>query len=160
MSNLPVVAQASSTASSSGSSRGASSVTSANPSANAPGSRSSTALTSVATGSSPAEGLRSVTVQRGETLDRVIRRSLPDVPLHPDFLRQAFVKHNPQAFPSGKPHLVRAGTVLQVPSMADLRALMLAQHPQAAGLLQTPDMTEHGPNGHAATDKRRWVRFP
>jgi Tfp pilus assembly protein FimV len=101
-----------------------------------------------------------VTVQRGETLDRVIRRSLPGVPLHPDFLRQAFVKHNPQAFPSGRPHLVRAGAVLQVPSMADLRALMLAQHPQTAGLLQMPEMTEHGPNGHAASDKRRWVRFP
>ena len=159
MSNLPVVAQAPSVASS-GSLRGASSVTSANPYANAPGARSSTALPSSATGSPTAEGRRSVTVQRGETLDRVIRRSLPDVPLHPDFLRQAFVKHNPQAFPSGKPHMMRAGTVLQVPGMADLRALMLAQHPQSAGLLQTPDMTEHGPNGHAATDKRHWVRFP
>ena len=113
-----------------------------------------------ATGSPLAEGLRNVTVQRGETLDRVIRRSLPDLPLHPDFLRQAFVKLNPHAFPTGRPHLMRAGAVLQVPGMADLRALMLAQHPQAAGLLQTPDMTEHGPNGHAASDKRRWVRFP
>jgi Tfp pilus assembly protein FimV len=154
MSNLPVVAQAQSVASSSGVSRVASSVTSANASTNAPGSRSSAAMPA------PAEGLRSVTVQRGETLDRVIRRSLPGVPLHPDFLRQAFVKHNPQAFPSGRPHLVRAGAVLQVPSMADLRALMLAQHPQTAGLLQMPEMTEHGPNGHAASDKRRWVRFP
>jgi Tfp pilus assembly protein FimV len=155
MSNLPVVAQASSAASS-GSLRGASAVTVAN----ASGYRSNAAMPVAATGSPLAEGLRSVTVQRGETLDRVIRRSLPDLPLHPDFLRQAFVKLNPHAFPSGRPHLMRAGAVLQVPGMADLRALMLAQHPQAAGLLQTPDMTEHGPNGHAASDKRRWVRFP
>ena len=155
MSNLPVVAQASPAASSSGSSRGASSAIAANASGYL-----NTAMPATATGSPLAEGLRSVTVQRGETLDRVIRRSLPDLPLHPDFLRQAFVKLNPQAFPSGRPHLMRAGAVLQVPGMADLRALMLAQHPQAAGLLQTPDMTEHGPNGHAASDKRRWVRFP
>lgn len=107
-----------------------------------------------------AEGLRSVTVQRGETLDRVIRRSLPGLPLHPNFLRQAFVKLNPQAFPLGTPHQMRAGAVLQVPTMADLRAQMLAQHPQAAGLLQAPDMAENSPSGHAASDKRRWVRFP
>lgn len=118
------------------------------------------ALPAAALGSHTAHGLHSVTVQRGETLDRVIRRSLPGLPLHPDFLRQAFVKLNPQAFPLGTPHLVRAGAVLQVPGMADLRALMLAQHPQAAGLLQATDMAENSPNGHAASDKRRWVRFP
>lgn len=101
-----------------------------------------------------------VTVQRGETLDRLIRRTLPDVPLHPDFLRKAFVSLNPQVFPSGSPNRMNAGASLQVPSMAALRQMMLSQHPGSAALLQG----EPGLAGHAGTtdpsDQRRWVRFP
>lgn len=101
-----------------------------------------------------------VTVQRGETLDRLIRRVLPDVPLHPDFLRKAFVSMNPQVFPSGSPNQMRSGAVLQVPSMAALRQMMLSQHPGSASLLQDGN----GPAGHAGaidpSDQRRWVRFP
>lgn len=99
-----------------------------------------------------------VTVQRGETLDRLIRRTLPDVPLHPDFLRKAFVSLNPQAFPSGSPNRMRAGAPLQVPSMAALRQMMLSQHPGSAGLLQG----SHDLAGHAIdpSNQRHWVRFP
>ena len=101
-----------------------------------------------------------VTVQRGETLDRLIRRTLPDVPLHPDFLRKAFVSLNPQVFPSGSPNRMLAGASLQVPSMAALRQMMLSQHPGSASLLQGGN----GPAGHAGaidpSDQRRWVRFP
>ena len=101
-----------------------------------------------------------VTVQRGETLDRLIRRALPDVPLHPDFLRKAFVSLNPQVFPSGSPNQMRSGAILQVPSMAALRQMMLSQHPGSAALLQGG----HGLAGHAGaidpSDQRRWVRFP
>lgn len=98
----------------------------------------------------------SVTVQRGETLDRLIRRTLPHVPLQIDFLRQAFVRLNPQAFPTGSVHLMRAGSTLHVPSMAALRQMMLQQNPQAAALFE-PD--SNAPGSHNA-DKRRWVRFP
>jgi Tfp pilus assembly protein FimV len=101
-----------------------------------------------------------VTVQRGETLDRLIRRTLPDVPLHPDFLRKAFVSLNPQVFPSGSPNQMRAGASLKVPSLPALRQMMLTQYPGAAPLLQgAPSQTEHkaaiDPN-----DQRRWVRYP
>jgi hypothetical protein len=101
-----------------------------------------------------------VTVQRGETLDRLIRRALPDVPLHPDFLRKAFVSLNPQVFPSGSPNQMRAGASLKVPSLPALRQMMLTQYPGAAPLLQgAPSQTEHkaaiDPN-----DQRRWVRYP
>ena len=101
-----------------------------------------------------------VTVQRGETLDRVIRRALPDVPLHPDFLRKAFVSLNPQVFPSGSTHLVRSGAQLKVPSMIALRQMVLSQHPGAAALLhEAIEQAEHkaapDPN-----DQRRWVRYP
>lgn len=98
----------------------------------------------------------SVTVQRGETLDRLIRRTLPHVPLQIDFLRQAFVRLNPQAFPTGSVHLMRAGSTLHVPSMAALRQMMVQQNPQAAALFE-PDSNAPGP--HSA-EQRRWVRFP
>jgi hypothetical protein len=101
-----------------------------------------------------------VTVQRGETLDRLIRRTLPDVPLHPDFLRKAFVSLNPQVFPTGSPNRMIAGASLQVPSMAALRQMMLSQHPGSAALLQGGV----GQASHAGaidpSDQRRWVRFP
>jgi Tfp pilus assembly protein FimV len=100
-----------------------------------------------------------VTVQRGETLDRLIRRALPDVPLHPDFLRRAFVSLNPQVFPSGSPNQMRSGSTLKVPSMAALRQMMLSQHPGAAPLFM-----QQGPSDQKAAadpnDQRRWVRYP
>jgi Tfp pilus assembly protein FimV len=101
-----------------------------------------------------------VTVQRGETLDRLIRRTLPNVPLHPDFLRKAFVSLNPQVFPTGSPHLMRAGASLQVPSMAALRQMMLNQHPSSAALFQG-GRGQVGYSGSTDTsDQRNWVRFP
>jgi len=103
-----------------------------------------------------------VTVQRGETLDRVIRRALPDAPLHPDFLRKAFISLNPKVFPSGSPHQMRTGTILQVPSMATLRQMLLTQHPTAAALLQSSDSPtgERAAHDQDSKDQRRWVRFP
>lgn len=103
-----------------------------------------------------------VTVQRGETLDRVIRRALPDVPLHPDFLRKAFISLNPQVFPSGASHQMRTGTTLQVPSMAALRQMLLAQHPASVALLTSVESqgAERSGNPQDSKEPKRWVRFP
>ena len=78
------------------------------------------------------------------------------------FLRKAFVTLNPQAFPSGAPHQMRTGTILQVPSMAALRQMLLAQHPASVALLNNVG----GPNAERAAtqqdskEPKRWVRFP
>ena len=110
---------------------------------------------------SPAVQGQTVTVQRGETLDRVIRRALPHLPLQVDFLRKAFVSLNPQAFPTGSVHLIRSGSTLQVPSMAALRQMMVQQTPAAAALFEADAVGASGTSGqHSAGDKRRWVRFP
>lgn len=107
-----------------------------------------------------------VTVQRGETLDRLIRRALPDVPLHPDFLRKAFVSLNPQVFPQGSLNSMKAGAKLQVPSLAALRQMALSQHPSSAALFLSADMqseqlSQSRPYNPAdPSDPRRWVRFP
>ena len=99
-----------------------------------------------------------VTVQRGETLDRLIRRALPAMPLHPDLLRKAFVNANPQVFPRGAAHAMRSGTSLQVPSTDDLRQLLVTQHPEFVAIFNRPDAAATAEN--EAVDKRRWVRYP
>lgn len=101
-----------------------------------------------------------VTVKRGETLDRVIRRALPDVPLHPDFLRKAFVSLNPQVFPSGSPHQMRSGASLKVPSMPALRQMMMNQYPGAAPLLHESEGQMANKAAADPNDQRRWVRYP
>ena len=100
----------------------------------------------------------SITVQRGETLDRVIRRALPGMPLHPDFLRQAFVQLNPTVFPRGTAHAMRSGTTLVVPGAEDLRQMLATQHPEFLALMAKSEM--HHPVESNKVDQRRWVRFP
>lgn len=115
---------------------------------------------SAALSSGSAMASRTVTVQRGETLDRLISRTLPDVPLHPDFLRKAFVSLNPQVFPAGSPNRMTAGASLQVPSMAALRQMMLSQHPGSAALLQGGHGLPSPAGAIEPSDQLRWVRFP
>lgn len=124
---------------------------------------SAAANTAMAGASAPTSAVSgTVTVQRGETLDRLIRRALPDVPLHPDFLRKAFVTLNPQAFPSGSPHQMRSGTILQVPSTAALRQMLLAQYPASVALLNNVggQSAERAAAQQDSKEPKRWVRFP
>lgn len=102
---------------------------------------------------------RTITVMRGETLDRAVRRAVPGLPLHPDFLRQAFVSVNPQVFPKGAAHAMRAGTTLQVPTSDELRFMLMSQYPETVALFQ---MVEATPTAEPAPQqtKRHWVRFP
>jgi Tfp pilus assembly protein FimV len=129
-------------------------------SAGGPAQASPSAMTAPSSASASATSGSMVTVQRGETLDRVIRRALPDVPLHPDFLRKAFVSLNPQVFPSGSPHQVRSGAQLKVPSMLALRQMMLSQHPGAAALLHEAIEQAEQKAAPDPNDQRRWVRYP
>lgn len=99
-----------------------------------------------------------VTVQRGETLDRLIRRTLPTNPLHPDLLRAAFVNANPQVFPKGAAHAMRSGTSLQVPSTEDLRQLLATQHPEFVAMFSKPEVLVTLESSTAS--KPKWVRFP
>ncbi len=101
-----------------------------------------------------------VTVKRGETLDRLIRRVLPDMPLHPDFLRKAFVSLNPQVFPTGSPHQMRSGASLKVPSLPALRQMMMSQYPGTAPLLRETQDLDPQKAAKDHNDRRHWVRFP
>ena len=108
--------------------------------------------------STPAAQL--ITVQKGESIDAVLRRGLPGMPFKDEFMRQALAKANPKVFPKGQTYPVRPGTVLALPSVDALRQHLLAQSPQAAALFQAPVATEEVAQVNAGPDKRRWVRFP
>ena len=100
-----------------------------------------------------------VMVQRGDTLDRIIRRSLGETPFSADFLRKAFVELNPHAFRAGgNPHLVSAGSTLRVPTAAQLQQRMQAYFPPSPAL----SATGHDSPAHAtdAEARKRWVRYP
>lgn len=103
----------------------------------------------------------SITVQKGESIDAVIRRGLPGLILNDEFMRQALAKANPRIFPRGRTYPVRPGTVLVLPSHETLRQQILLQYPQTAALFQAQPSAEPAEPAQATgPDKRRWVRFP
>jgi hypothetical protein len=98
-------------------------------------------------------------VESGDTLDKVIRKTMPDSPLRADILRNAFVQQNPQAFTKSPPRSLMAGAVLNVPNHDDLlRTYMVPGHvPGNSGL--------HRGGGYSTADmnmseRKNWVRFP
>ncbi len=108
----------------------------------------------------PAQALPATgyTVLRGDTLDRVIQKTMAGSPLKIEILRQAFADLNPQAFVNGKVARLKAGAVLQVPDHGQLlRATILpvlgvADLPVAPTEAQSPSTN--------ASERRGWVRFP
>ena len=104
----------------------------------------------------PAEGgARSrYVVQRGETLDKIIRKTVASGMTNGRsamaLVRKAFLALNPQAFPRGTVHVISAGATLHIPTTDDLRAM--------AGGQALPSAAAYG--AHSTSDKRNWVRFP
>ena len=103
---------------------------------------------------------RSITVQKGESIDAVIRRGLPGLALRDDFMRQALARANPRIFPKGQTYPVKPGTVLTLPSHEDLRQHILSQYPATVALFQASPAENVGKDQASGPDKRRWVRFP
>ena len=99
-----------------------------------------------------AASTQTYTVKRGETLDKIIQKTMADSPLRMELLRKAFIQLNPQAFPGGQASRLRADQVLQVPdAMQLLRAV-------AMPLLEVTEASRAAPV--SAQEQRRWVRFP
>lgn len=98
-----------------------------------------------------------VEVRRGDTLDRVIRRTLPELGLKPELVRATFIELNPQAFVRGRPGQLRAGVQLTVPSQADLRQRALSDYPALGELMQTPAPVARD---RSEEIRLRWIRYP
>ncbi len=95
-------------------------------------------------------------VKRGDTLDRIIQKNMPDSPLKLPLLRQAIAKANPEAFPRPGDYRLRAGAVLHLPNSAELL------HSVVDPILQPWDEA-HGRGDRNARDQdaqRHWVRYP
>ena len=106
-----------------------------------------------------APAARTYQVQAGDTLDKVIRKTMPDSPLKFEILRNAFVQQNPQAFTKAPPRALMAGAVLNVPNHDDLlRSYMVPgfspgnSGANRGGGYSTADMNMN--------ERKNWVRFP
>ena len=98
---------------------------------------------------------RTYTVVAGDTLDRVVQKTMGASPLKVELLRQALVQANPQGIAPGRNPRLKAGTVLQLPDHdALLRAVALPALQQAEGA------QPHSGSGAAGDQRRRWVRYP
>lgn len=99
-----------------------------------------------------------ITVQRGESLDRVIRRAMPQQPFKDEFVRKAFVQTNPGKLGNiPATRALPAGTVLTVPTAEDLLTLLSEQYPALAKARSAHhDEVADTP----VASKRRWVQFP
>lgn len=100
-----------------------------------------------------AASAQTYTVLRGETLDKVIQKTMADSPLRIELLRKAFIQLNPQAFPGGQASRLRADQLLQVP---DAQQLLRAVAMPVLDAAEAPRLAAPV----SAQDQRRWVRFP
>jgi len=114
---------------------------------------------------SPAPVRETMTVQRSETLDQLVRRHWAGWPLKDEVLRRAIADLNPRAIPNAANNLLKRGSTLVLPNTDDLRRTVLQHYPAAGELvrIRVEQETEEGP-ARAGTsngpEKRRWVRFP
>jgi pilus assembly protein FimV len=100
-----------------------------------------------------AASAQTYTVLRGETLDKIIQKTMADSPLRVELLRKAFIQLNPQAFPGGQASRLRADQLLQVPDALQLLRAV------AMPLLEVTEAARSAAPV-SAQEQRRWVRFP
>ena len=94
--------------------------------------------------------------RKGESLQKLIARSMGNLPFKPEILRDAMIQKNPAAFKNGKPESLIVGSVLKLPTMEDFRRYI----PAVAAVCVEGDGTD-GARADATADPRKgWVRFP
>lgn len=106
--------------------------------------------------STATQAVRTYTVQRGDTLDRVIQKTMPGSPLKIDILRKAFLDLNQQAFVAGNVMRPRTGAVLQIPDHTQLLRYSILPVLEGA---EAASVSGEG-RGTNASERRSWVRFP
>ena len=106
-----------------------------------------------------------ITVQRSETLDQLVRRQWAGWPLKDEVLRRAIADLNPKTIPNAANNLLRRGSVLVLPNTEDLRRTLLQHYPAAGELVRIKvehetEESQARQSPAAGPEKRRWVRFP
>ena len=104
----------------------------------------------------------SYTPALGETLERIVAKTMPESPLSAQVLSQAFVLLNPQAFGSSKPQRTLSTAALKVPNHNQLLQLVLARHPAETALARAPEPLAAKAATAAlrpAEKRENWVRY-
>lgn len=103
----------------------------------------------------PGAGPRSYLTVAGDTADRVVKKTMADIPLKDELLRDALIQANPKAFSAGQATRLKPGTELTLPDLHPLlrQILLPLLEPREAGAYFPPPPT-------SAEERRRWVRFP
>lgn len=102
----------------------------------------------------------------GETLDRIVAKTLPNSPLSAELLGQAFVSLNPQAFSTGKTSRTLSTATLKVPNHNQLVQLVLAKNealrPAVLAALSAQEALVkpvQAPVTRAGEKRENWVRY-
>ena len=100
----------------------------------------------------------------GESLGRIVAKTLPNSPLSADLLAQAFLSLNPQAFSSGANGRTLSAATLKVPNHNQLVQLVLAKNeaarPTVLAALATPEPKVSPVAVPRPVEKREnWVRY-
>jgi Tfp pilus assembly protein FimV len=98
----------------------------------------------------------SYTPKPKETLDQVIQKTMAASPLKIELLRQAFIKHNPQAFMAGSKSRFKKGVSLKIPDHDQLLLETMQVHEKTTDL----QPAQAGNTSGSREERRQWVRYP
>ena len=84
--------------------------------------------------------------QPGDTVDMILQRMLPNMPVKKTILRQALVQANPHAFKRNNPNWMYAGKRLRLPGADDIHNVVFVKKVNKVEL--------------KANERKTWVSYP
>jgi hypothetical protein len=89
------------------------------------------------------------TIRRGETLDGIIAKVLPSMPLRKSIIRQAIVLANPHAFKRRNPNWMYADKKIKLPDTKDIHRVIFIE--PSNGMAKAKNSRQQ---------RQDWVHFP
>jgi len=86
------------------------------------------------------------TTRPGDTVDMILQRMMPNMPVKKSILRQALVKANPHAFKRSNPNWMYANKRLRLPGASDIHNVVFVE--------QTDKKQSR------RDERQSWVKFP
>jgi Tfp pilus assembly protein FimV len=90
-------------------------------------------------------------VMTGDTLDKVIHKTMPNSPLKVEVLRAAIIAQNEQAFIKGSSHYLIAGSMIKLPNQDELMSKYLSKDFKSNSISMA---------NSEANERKNWIRFP
>lgn len=88
-------------------------------------------------------------IRHGETLDGIIARVLPNLPLRRKILREAVVHANPHAFKRKNPNWMYANKKIKLPDSGDIHNIIFTRSSKKINRKKT-----------AREERKSWVHYP